>query len=278
MLYLLLAILSSAMISIIMRISADKVKGNLSMLAVNYLICLLLAAGYAGFRVVLPYEPGFLGALGMGTVNGVLFLAGFMLLRINTQKNGIVLSSIFMKLGLLVPMAVSVFLFAELPTWLQIAGFCMAIGAIVLINFDKTAISAGSKAGLIVLLLAAGTGDAMAKVFEVLGADQLSEQYLFFTFAVALLLCLALVIWKRERPGVREILFGALIGIPNFFSAKFLLKSLEELPAVIVYPSYSVATILLVTLAGVLVFRERLGKQQWIGLVAILAALVMLNV
>ena len=118
----------------------------------------------------------------------------------------------------------------------------------------------------------------MAKVFEVLGADQLSEQYLFFTFAVALLLCLALVIWKRERPGIREVLFGVLIGIPNFFSAKFLLKSLEELPAVIVYPSYSVATILLVTLAGVLVFRERLGKQQWIGLVAILTALVMLNI
>lgn len=278
MLYLLLAILSSAMISIIMRISADKVKGNLSMLAVNYLICLLLAAGYAGFQVVLPHEPGFFGTVGMGTVNGALFLAGFLLLQINTQKNGIVLSSIFMKLGLLVPMAVSVFLFAELPTWLQIAGFCMAIGAIVLINFDKTAISAGSKAGLIVLLLAAGTGDAMAKVFEVLGSDQLSEQYLFFTFAVALLLCLVLVIWKRERPGIREVLFGVLIGIPNFFSAKFLLKSLEELPAVIVYPSYSVATILLVTLAGVLVFRERLGKQQWIGLVAILAALVMLNI
>ncbi len=278
MLYLLLAIASSAMISIIMRISADKVKGNLSMLAVNYLVCLLLAAGYAEFQIVLPRESGFFGTVGMGAVNGVLFLAGFMLLQINTRKNGIVLSSIFMKLGLLVPMAVSVFLFREIPTPLQITGFCVAIAAIILINFDKTAINAGSKAGLIVLLLAAGTGDAMAKVFETLGSDQLSDQYLFFTFAVALLLCVALVIGKRERPGIREALFGALIGIPNFFSVKFLLKSLEELPAVIVYPTYSVATILLVTLAGVLAFRERLGKQQWIGLLAILAALVMLNV
>ena len=75
-----------------------------------------------------------------------------------------------------------------------------------------------------------------------------------------------------------DMLFGVLIGIPNFFSAKFLLRSLEELPAVIVYPTYSVATILLVTLAGVLVFRERLGKQQWIGLLAIMAALAMLNI
>jgi len=46
----------------------------------------------------------------------------------------------------------------------------------------------------------------------------------------------------------------------------------------VVYPTYSVATIVLVTLAGVVFFRERLGKRQWIGLAAILVALVLLNI
>ena len=278
MLYLILAILSSAMISIVMRISSDKVTGNLSMLAVNYLLCLVLSAVYAGFRVVALPAEGFPAVLGMGAVNGVLFLSGFLLLQINTRKNGIVLSSIFMKLGLLVPVALSVFLFGEIPTAVQIFGFCLAVGAIILINFDKNAVTAGSKVGLILMLLAAGTGDAMAKVFEVFGPTELSNQFLFVTFAVALILCLGLVIWKKERLGLKEIAFGLLIGVPNFFSAKFLLRSLAELPAVIVYPTYSVATILAVTLGGVLIFRERLKKQQWVALGVILIALVLLNI
>lgn len=278
MLYLLLAVLSSAMISVIMRISSDKISGNVSMLAANYGLCLVLALTYAGFRI-LPSEPGGLGvALGVGAANGVLYLGGFLLLQANTRKNGIVLSSIFMKLGLLVPMAASIFLFGEMPTGLQIAGFCIAVGAIVLINFDGSAMTAGSKAGLIILLLVAGTGDTMAKVFESFGSAAVEDQYLIYTFLVALLLCTGITLYKKERLGKKELLFGVLIGIPNFFCAKFLLKALEALPAVIVYPTYSVATILAVTLAGVLVFRERLGKRQWVALSAILAALVMLNI
>ena len=92
------------------------------------------------------------------------------------------------------------------------------------------------------------------------------------------LLCLVLVIRKKERPGFREFFYGTLIGIPNFFSAKFLLASLGSLPAVVVYPSFSVGTLLIVTLVGVLLFRERLRKAQWIALAAILAALILLNI
>jgi multidrug transporter EmrE-like cation transporter len=87
-----------------------------------------------------------------------------------------------------------------------------------------------------------------------------------------------LVLYKKEKPGVQEILFGTLIGIPNFFSAKFLLGALTELPAVVVYPTFSVAALLTVTLSGVAIFRERLSKTQWAALAAIIAALVFLNI
>jgi len=39
-----------------------------------------------------------------------------------------------------------------------------------------------------------------------------------------------------------------------------------------------VGTLLIVTLAGVLVFREQLKNHQWLALAAILAALVLLNI
>ena len=69
-----------------------------------------------------------------------------------------------------------------------------------------------------------------------------------------------------------------IVGIPNFFSARFLLKAVSALPAVVVYPTFSVGTMLLVTVAGVLVFREQLRKNQWIALAVILAALILLNI
>ena len=74
MLYLLLAIISSALIAVIMRISTGKVKANLSMLAVNYITCLVLSAIYAGFQI-LPFKAeGFPQTLGMGAVSGILYL------------------------------------------------------------------------------------------------------------------------------------------------------------------------------------------------------------
>ena len=278
MLYLILAIMSSTMISVVMRLSSDKISANLSMLAVNYLICAVLGAGYAGFDLWLPAATGFSLTVGLGVLSGVLYLSGFVMLQRSIRKNGIVLSSIFMKLGLLVPIGMSLLMFHEIPTPAQILGFFIAVCAIVMINLKKDADAKGFGLGLIALLLVGGGCDAMSKVFEVYGPVNLSEQFLFYTFAVAFLLCAGIAAYGKERPGLRELMFGTLIGIPNFFSAKFLLLALGRLPAVVVYPSFSVATLLCITLAGVAVFRERLGKLQWVALTAIVAALVLLNI
>jgi multidrug transporter EmrE-like cation transporter len=104
------------------------------MLCANYLVCALLGAVYCGFRLVCPEVAGFSGTLGLGVLSGVLYLVSFVLFQWNTAKNGVVLSSVFMKLGLLVPIALSVVFFHEVPTWAQIAGFVIALAAIVVIN------------------------------------------------------------------------------------------------------------------------------------------------
>lgn len=277
MVFLCLAIVTSAAISLFMRLSADKVSAKLSMLSVNYIICALLSAAYAGFDLVCPAVPGFSTTVLLGVAGGVLFLVSFMLLQWNTARNGIVLSSVFMKLGLLVPMTLSVLFFHEVPTGFQITGFALALLAIVLINGKREGTNP-FRWELLVLLLMGGGADAMSKIYEVLGPAELSDQFLFYIFAVALVLCVALAMLKKERPGLPELLFGAALGIPNFFSSKFLLRSLADLPAVVVYPSFSIGTMLLATLTGVVFFRERLGKLQWLALAVIIAALFLLNI
>ena len=276
MFYLLLAIAGSSMISILLRISSGKIKEGCSMLAFNYLTCTVLGLIYAGFTPGITRNPGFPAALGLGVVNGILLLVSFILMQSSVRKNGVVLTSIFTKLGLLVPVVLSVVVFREMPTWVQIVGFCIAIAAIIVINLQKD--TGRFDWSLIILLLLAGGTDAMAKIYEALGPADLTDPYLLYSFGAAFVLCTGVVIAKKERPGFREFLFGTLIGIPNFLSSKFLLSALATVPAVVAYPTFSVATLLVITLSGVLAFREKLKAHQWAALGAILVALVMLNV
>lgn len=276
MLSLCLGILSSALVSVIMRLSSSRVKNNLGMLTMNYIVCSLLAALFC--EVHRFGEPGLPTALSLGGINGVLYLAGFVLMQINIPRNGVVLSSIFQKLGLLVPIVISVCFYRELPSLAQGAGFLLAVAAIIVMNYRKDGGNADFKLGLFGMLLACGMAEAMSKVFKEAGSPALEPQFLLFTFASAMLLCFLCMIAKHQRIGLAELLFGTLIAVPNFFSSKFLLGALESLPAVIVFPVFSVGTILAVTLAGVLAFRERITKQQWIAIAMILVALVLLNI
>ena len=276
--FLLLAIFSSAMISVAMRLSSGKVGSHFSMLATNYLVCGILGALYADFSLLTPQTAGVGITLGISVLNGAILLGGLVLLQFSTRKNGIVLSSLFMKLGLLVPFLLSILVFREVPTWLQIGGFCVAIGAIVIFNLKKD--SQGSRFGiaLILLLLLNGGSDAMVKIFEATGPAVLSNHFLCFSFSVAFVLCAGLVLIRKERPDSKALFYGTLIGVANFFSSKFLLAALAQVPAVVAFPTYSVATMLVVTASGVLFFKERLLKHQWLAFVAVIAALIMLNI
>ena len=118
----------------------------------------------------------------------------------------------------------------------------------------------------------------MANVFDKIGDPAVKDYFLFYTFAAALVCSLVLMLARHERIGRWELLDGILIGIPNYFSARFLLLSLRHIPAVIVYPVISVGTIILVSLAGYLFFGESLSRRKLLAMGIILLALVLLNV
>lgn len=275
MIYLVLAILSSTMVSFIMKLSTNRIHYKIGMLAVNYLMCLLIAASTT--QRVFPSHSGLPLTLGLGTIHGILYLSSFALLQSSVSKNGVVLSATFMKLGLLVPMVISIFLFKEIPSAIQILGFTIAIIGIVLVNQEEQKSTLKINASLLLLLVLGGSGDAMSKVYEEIGSAELASQFLLYTFVVAFILCLVLMLKKHERFGIEEIKYGLLIGIPNYYSAFFLLQSLKSIHAVIVYPTYSVATLLLVTMSGVWIFKESLTKKQWLAMGIIVIALALLN-
>lgn len=277
MMYLILAMVSSMLVSVVMRLSEKQGATGTWKLSVNYVMCAGMSLWFSGSPQLFPAMEGLPTALLLGGVTGVLYLLGFVLLQWNTRRNGVVLPATFMKLGVIVPTVMSILLFGEAPKPLQMAGIALALAAIVLIQ-GRSREETGSLLGLIALLLSGGTADAMSKIFEEMGLNALKDQFLLYTFGTALILCVALCLVRKQRPTWRDALWGLALGAPNYFSARFLLLALGDLPAVVVYPSFSVGTIVLVTAVGVLCFGERLSRRKWAALGVIAAALVLLNI
>lgn len=277
MVYLILAICASMLVSVTMRLSEGRAKGGVSKLAVNYLMCTLLSAFYAGTTDFFPQAQGLGCALSLGAISGALYLGSFMLLQWNIGVNGVVLPATFMKLGVVVPTLLAIAIFGETPRLAQVMGVLGAIAAILLIRMERGQSRVRNAAGLIALWLGGGVTDSMAKFYDEWGSAALENHYLLYTFAVALLLCTLLTVIKKEKPSLADMGFGLLLGIPNYYSARFLLLSLSQVPAVVAYPTYSVATIVLVTLVGRAFFAERLSRRQMIAMGVILVSLVLLN-
>lgn len=281
MIYLILGILCSASIAIVMRASEGHVKNNMVMLAANYAACLMLAVvmllsagGISASSQGLPF------AIGIGAIDGVLYIAGLVLYQINIRQSGVVLSSTFMKLGVLVPTVMAIAVFGEIPGTLQVVALFIAVGAIIIMNAGGNDNSANGKLGilLIVLLLTSGTSDSLSNVYNKLGTEECKDVFLLMIFTTALALAVIMIIRNGERFSIRDAAWGVAVGVPNYFSARLVLLALGQLPAIVVYPVYNIMTIMIVTLAGVVVFRERLTGTKWFALAAITVAIAMLSI
>jgi len=279
MIYLLLAILCSAMISICMRVSEKHIKDEIGMFMINYGICAVLTL------VFMDYDGNLLGTENQivtvitGICSGILYLGGFLMLKFNIKHNGIVLSATFMKLGVMLPTVLAVVIFRELPTLVQTIGIVMAIIAIVIIHFEKDSLSQGDKkVWLIVLLIVGGMTDSMSNFFDKLGHISGKNGYLLLTFCVAFALTVFLVIKRKKKITKYDVIYGVLVGVPNYYFSVFLLAALREVSAVIVYPTYSIGAMVLIVLAGVIAFNEKISKKKGIALCMIAVAIALLNI
>ena len=262
-----------------MRLGEKKRISVMGMFVINYLVCTVLSCLFAGRIAFYTARPGIGLAMGLGTAAGFLFLVSFMLLQLNIEKNGMAMASTFMKLGVVVSTLIAVFVFHEKPRMPQVLGIFLAAVSILLIHTDHTdQAEARWKWLLPVLLVCGGVTDSMANVFDKVGNEAVRDYYLFYTFAAALLCASAAMLARHERIGREELLEGILVGIPNYFSTRFLLLSLASLPAVIVYPAVSVGTIVMVSLFGLLLFGEGLSRRKLLAMGLILLALILLNI
>ena len=123
LIYLILAILCSAGVSIFMRASEKYCQGHYGILLMNYVVCVLAGLILTGRGLTQTDGKGMPVTIVFGVVTGLLYCGSFILLQWNVRKNGVILSSTFMKLGVIVPAVLAVVWFGERPGWNQGLGF-----------------------------------------------------------------------------------------------------------------------------------------------------------
>lgn len=284
---LILAILCSAGVSVFMRASKDHCKSRYGLLLINYTACIISGLTTSPDMANNMSDVGMMYVMGFGILTGILYVAAFLLLQWNIEKNGVILSSTFMKLGVIVPTAIGVLWFGEQPGVTQYIGIFLSVAVILFLNLEKIPqtkekrrrrVGGESVGGLLLLLLGGGVGDSMAKFYDTYGKAELSDLYLVLSFLISGLVCGVLVIQKKEKIGKSDVIYGCLIGIPNYFSARFLLDALADIPAFIAYPMYSIAAMVIIGVVGVFVFDERLTKRQWAVYAVVLVSVGLLNI
>ena len=305
--YLVLAILSSAMMAIILKVFSREEENRYAILMGNYLACVVV--GFLSLpEKTLVFHIDAVTLL-CSMVGGILFTGGLVCMQTGIRVNGASLTAAFARLGLIVPLVMSIVIFREKPGVLQVLGILLVLAAIWIISRDrdeeeKSSVGiqetgpaqekkrrGGSSACdslrrvnlavLLLTLLACGASDAMAKVYEHVGDRAKDELYYMCIFLTAFLITCVLVYMEYRRTGKkvtgRMLFAGLAVGIPNYYSSYLLLKALVHLPAFIVYPCFSTGAIFVVTIISALLLKERLNRRKLTGLVMIMTALVLLN-
>ena len=284
MLYLILAIACSAVISVIIRTSKKEVTYPVTMYGANYVTCeilglIFLLTGSGTITGLTGSEMRF--AMLLGFFTGLLYPVGFILMRVNIFNSGMALTSVFSKLGVIVPTLLSIVLFHENPSAACYVGIAIAVAAIIVMGLaKKEPREAGRHSNyfwLVIHLLCGGVTETANKLFDEFGTTQSKTLFLLMIFGAALLFCVVWMIISKGKIRAKDAAIGVALGIPNYFTSRLILGALETVPAVVVFPVYSVGTIVAITLIGLFFYKEKLNRVQVLGITMILLALVLLN-
>ncbi len=297
MLFLALAVACSLAIAVLFNLSERRDLDRTALLTVNYAAAAVLAAGLQG---VAPADAVTAGLVGLGVVQGVLFIAGFWLFSVAIRTAGMGLAAGVMRLSVVVPFLASWLVWDEpTPSALQVLGLACAAVAFFLVarpaaeapgkvgppeaDVPPTEPASGRSAAVLLglLFVTGGVVDLNMKVFReaFAGAVPIST-FLLFVFGVAFAVGAGAVVWTGVRTGRwprgEVVGWGVGLGLVNYGSAEFLLRALDTLDGTVAFPANSVAIVFGAAVIGWLVWRERLSRANLAGLGLAGLALVLL--
>ena len=284
MIYLILCILSSSMIYVIFRVAKNYNCKLQSLITINY-----LAASLLGILLFHPFADGnnplvLPHWMPFAVILGILFIAMFYLIGYSSQKAGITVTTLANKLSLVFPVTFSLIYFNEHLSTIKAIGIVTAIIAVGLTVYkkDKAKINLIYIGLPLSIFFGSGLIDSIVKYVQAVKiSDDETSLYTILVFAVAFICGIvvsAITKTYRQRLNPATLILGTLLGVVNFGSLYFIIKALNKsgLESSLVFALNHMAIVALTTILGTLLFKERLNKINFAGVILALISLYFL--
>ncbi len=242
----------------------------LNVLVINYLVAVLISVfstDWTGFEE----QTGLIPVLIHSAILGFLFIANFMIYSKSIDKNGMGISIAAMRMSLVFPILLSLMIYNEDVTTGLILGIILSFASLLLLvpSFKKNRRVQLKFAVLPVLLFfISGIIDSGLKVFErefsmLFDESQFLSALFFFAFLTG---SVVLLVRGQFNFKMKELIYGVLLGVVNLYSSYFILLALKEIPGSVVFPLVNLSIVFAGTFIGVIFWKDRPDKRQWVGL------------
>ena len=279
MLYLLLSIIFSVTVGIIFKVARRYEVNITQIVAWNYVFAILLC--YQAFNpdlTAVNQNAAWIIYLPLAILLPTIFL----FLAASIKHMGIVKTDAAQRLSLFIPILAAYFLFKEDFNNLKFIGLAVGFPAIALILYKKQTNESNKWILPAVVLAGFGVIDILFKQIALhTSLPYTTSLFVIFccAFVVALGIVLYRIIIKKDRLKSINLLFGALVGCFNFGNILFYLKAhkaFAENPST-VFAAMNIGVIVLGSFAGIFLFKEKLSRWNYAGIVLALAAISLIT-
>lgn len=276
MLFLVLSILCSVIVGVIFKITR-KYNGNpTQIVAFNYAVALTLC--YFSYSPNLAEVDGN-APWSLYIAIGVLLPFVFLSLVASIKHMGIVKTDAAQRLSLFIPILAAWLIFKEEFNSYKVIGIVIGFLALLFILRKQSENSQNKWFFPAAVLIGFGIIDILFKQVA-LYTNLPYPTSLFVVFCIALSMAILIAIYqigvKNVKLESKNILFGALVGIFNFGNILFYLKAhkaFAENPST-VFAGMNMGVIVLGSIVGLLFFKEKLSKINFIGIFLALISIV----
>lgn len=290
MLSLILSVLFSVLLLVNFRLHPNFKVNTFQAIILNYPVCFLTGL------LMLPSEQAFhfdIHAEGSlyALILGVGFVVTFILSGVSTQKMGMTATSLANNISLVIPVIFSLLFLTRAGSFdfLNYAGLALAIGAVALSTFKKEEDTASGKEKNWLLPLAVFVMYGITNTtFNFLSASFIKsdEQRIPYTLTIligSMVFGLFVLLYRKvkhhENINLISLVAAIPLGVPNFLSFYYLLKALSDYDnnGAYVLPLYNISVIMVSSLVGIVFFKEKLTKLNYLGLLLALIAIFLIN-
>jgi drug/metabolite transporter (DMT)-like permease len=287
MIYLILSILSSTAIFIIFKFLDHYKVSTFPVIVYNYLFAAI--PGY----LLLQQKPELKDVfqanwIYLAVFIGILFILMFYVIALSSASAGISITTVASKMSVVIPISYSIIADpVDKLTSLKLIGIIVAIVAVFLTILPEKKLKLPKKVIYLPILLFFGMGvvDSLVKHAQLKYITD--NEVAFFTsilFFIAFLTGIISILFTKG--GISRLfnkkvfIWGLILGFVNFGSIYFLIRALNFKSAIgfsidssIVFGINNTGIVILSVLTGLIIFREKPGKINWIGILLALLAI-----